>query len=606
MLARAVAAYQAEDTNNEEDETLSFLRRTIRKRFFPILCFGKQGSSSADGEISQRGWHHRTPSQTSSGSSTPPPSYHTSPRTSLYQAIEDADDSDGDETTSPSGIMTPVAKAASLINTDDITSGVRWRYARRGLSLLSLAVDGESALDQDPRFNRKLYLDSIGYMLQGLPNDLTAEEEASVLRALPDRFAMPRTIDSHLDVQVSIQERDKTAGPGRMGQTRQPSMLHRAIAAATFYLIIFLNFILPYVQLGLEKAYRYDRKHQISDRMLVQGISAADAVSRYMVSAAGMVCVMNDGEVGKGIREVALWWLHESMGGLYDGVGQETLAEEVVEIDGINYYTLLEQPTNARKDAPVVLLVHALMSSHRMWDATVKTLTTNGYRTLRYDHIGHNKTSASAKDQTQDFHMDDLTHHAHTIVKARTGHQDLKAVVGCSIGGTIAFRYAQLFSDDVEFIISLCSPGVRAPAAAQDLWAQRIKLFEEDVETGKHELADQTIARWFPGDRREDDAVRAESLGHVLNCSFAGYRALADAIRDYDYEDQIAATGSVKTLVLAGQEDKAADAVMLEDVADKIPGAEFGKFEETGHLPPMQKPEEFGERMMGFLGPAVS
>ncbi|KAK3673360.1 hypothetical protein LTR78_006906 [Recurvomyces mirabilis] len=284
---------------------------------------------------------------------------------------------------------------------------------------------------------------------------------------------------------------------------------------------------------------------------------------------------------------------------------KEIPAEGVVEIDGINYYTLLEQPTNARKDAPVVLLIHALMSSLRMWDATVKTLTTNGYRTIRYDHIGHNKTSAPAKDQTQNFHMDDLTRHAHAIVKARTGEQNLKAVVGCSIGGTIAFRYAQLFSDDVKVIISLCSPGIKAPAAAQDLWAQRIKLFEEDVKTGKHELADQTIARWFPGDRREDDAVRAESLGHVLTCSFAGYRALADTIRDYDYEDQIAAIGKVKTLVLAGEEDKAADAIMLEDVADKIPGAEFGKFEETGHLPPMQRPVEFGKRMMGFLGPAV-
>jgi len=157
----------------------------------------------------------------------------------------------------------------------------------------------------------------------------------------------------------------------------------------------------------------------------------------------------------------------------------------------------------------------------------------------------------------------------------------------------------------VEAIISLCSPGIKAPAAAQDLWAQRIKLFKEDVKSGTHELADQTIARWFPGDRRADDSVRAESLAHVKTCTLPGYTILADAIRDYDYEGQIAEIGKVKTLVLAGEEDKAANAVMLEDVADKIPGAEFMKFEETGHLPPMQKPEGFGEIMMAFLGPAT-
>ncbi|KAK5715876.1 hypothetical protein LTR15_009701 [Elasticomyces elasticus] len=271
-----------------------------------------------------------------------------------------------------------------------------------------------------------------------------------------------------------------------------------------------------------------------------------------------------------------------------------------VELDGINYFTLLEEPTDGNKDAPCILLIHALMSNLHMWDDTATALQKAGYRTLRYDHVGHNNTPPT-KDKHASYHLDDLTRHAHQLVEARTGQPYVKALVGCSIGGSMAFRYASLFPNDVGGIISIASPGLKSPEAAQKLWSERIEQFEEDLKTGESKLCQMTVKRWVPSERPEDDDARKLALQHVKTCSLPGYKVMADSIRGYDYSSMVEEIGKVKMLVVAGDEDQAGRADVLEEVASKIPGAEFVVMKQTGHLPPLQKADAFNEFMLQFL-----
>ena len=285
--------------------------------------------------------------------------------------------------------------------------------------------------------------------------------------------------------------------------------------------------------------------------------------------------------------------------------------EQNVEVEGINYYTLLELPDDQSDTAPCVLLAHALMSNLHMWDATVRTLNAAGFKTLRFDHVGHHNTPPPPPKTTDQrrmsmggplaYHMDDITRHMHQLVKARTGQESVRAVIGCSIGGVLALRYAMMFPKDVEQVISIAAPGIKAFDEKKKLWSQRIQRFEEDQKMGMENLCHETVGRWFPGERPEDETAREESLTHVRSCSIQGYKLLADTIRNYDYEgeeEQVRA----KCLVTGGTEDGAISLSHLKDVAGKIGGAEFVEIEKAGHLPPMQKPEEFGELMLRFLG----
>lgn len=279
---------------------------------------------------------------------------------------------------------------------------------------------------------------------------------------------------------------------------------------------------------------------------------------------------------------------------------------------GINYYSLYELPDSQDEKAPCVLLVHALMSNLNMYDSTVKALHKAGYATLRYDHVGHHNTPPPQSKTTERrmsitgqlaYHMDDLTRHMHQLVKTRTGQTHLKAVIGCSIGGVLALRYAMMFPKDVDMVLSIAAPGMKAAEDKKPLWSQRIKLFEQDQETGEDKLAQATVARWIPGERPEDDAARTECLKHVKTCSLTGYRLLADTIRNYDYMHEMPRYPSkVKTLIGGGTEDGAIDLKVLKDLASGIQGAKFVELEGVGHLPPMQKVGAFNEVMLPFLG----
>ena len=288
------------------------------------------------------------------------------------------------------------------------------------------------------------------------------------------------------------------------------------------------------------------------------------------------------------------------------------MAEKNVDVEGINYYTLYELPDSQDESAPCVLLVHALMSNLNMYDATAKALHAAGYSTLRYDHVGHHNTPPPQHKTTERrmslggqlaYHMDDLTRHMHQLVKERTGKTEIRAVLGCSIGGVLALRYAMMFPKEVDQIISIAGPGggVVAPEAAKKLWSQRIQLFEEDQKNGEDKLCQATVNRWFPGGP-EDDGVRVESLQHVKTCSIQGYKLLADTIRNFDYANDLGKIKNVKCLIGGGTEDGAISLSALEDTASKIDGAQYVELKGAGHLPPMQQPEEFNKLMLSFLG----
>ena len=274
--------------------------------------------------------------------------------------------------------------------------------------------------------------------------------------------------------------------------------------------------------------------------------------------------------------------------------------EKRVKIDSIEYYTLFEEPPGAIRDSPVVLLCHALMSNLHMWDHTIPVLHKAGYSTLRFDHVGHHNTP-SLPEHGKALHMDDITRHMHQIANDVTGQNRIFAVIGCSIGGVLALRYAMMFPDDVTRIVSITAPGITVPEAVKPMWSQRIEQFEQDVRTGADTLCHATVNRWFPGNRTEVDPVRHESLQHVKTCTLPGYKTLADAIRNYDYAAEVSEIQTVKCLIVAGSEDTASSAESLESLSRQIPGAAFVSIQEAGHLPPMHKADEFNRILLAFL-----
>ena len=81
-------------------------------------------------------------------------------------------------------------------------------------------------------------------------------------------------------------------------------------------------------------------------------------------------------------------------------------------------------------DAPVVMLAHGVLTSHKMWEPVVRALTPR-WRVLRYDLRGHGATSSTAPP----YRMEQLAQDAVDLLDVLG--MDRVHFIGTSLGGMI-------------------------------------------------------------------------------------------------------------------------------------------------------------------------
>lgn len=259
-------------------------------------------------------------SRTSTDSETPPPSYRATPRNSTL-LVEYDDDQEEFHSLPPSrpsssGSATPRPPLGAE------ESGIRWRYARHGHVLLETCLREETSFgSREADFNRKLYLDSLAYLLHGLPEQLTEIEVASLQSTLPVSILLHESNQPGVAAGLEL-SRQVSVSSNEPRQRQEPTWLHHVVSSLTLYAVLAISFLLPYLQLLLRQAYAYDRKYRISDQIIAQGWMAADVVGKNTVILANSLCAMNDGQVGMKMRDMGMWWLQGVSGGLYEGVGE--------------------------------------------------------------------------------------------------------------------------------------------------------------------------------------------------------------------------------------------------------------------------------------------
>lgn len=264
-----------------------------------------------------------------------------------------------------------------------------------------------------------------------------------------------------------------------------------------------------------------------------------------------------------------------------------------MDIDGIRFNVLHEgDPAK-----PLVVLCHALMSNLHMWDSTAVALHEAGYSTLRYDHVGHGKSSEPAAGQVGKIHFDTFCHHIHEMVERATPGRAPFGFIGCSMGGVLALRYAILYPGSLTKVVSCDAPGMTSLEVSKALWRERIAIFRDQ---GVEALARATVQRWFP--EPCPAAVRDEALKQNITCTLSGYVTCAEGIMNYDYTSELGRIQEEHVMVLAGENDEAiGPPEILIDVAAKVRGARYVVVKDAGHLPPMDQAEQFERIVIPFL-----
>jgi 3-oxoadipate enol-lactonase len=249
------------------------------------------------------------------------------------------------------------------------------------------------------------------------------------------------------------------------------------------------------------------------------------------------------------------------------------------------------------KDKPLVILSHALMSNLHMWDSTVQALHKAGYSTIRYDHVGHGLTSPPSKEQIGRLHFDDFCRDISRILEAVAPGKTPFAIIGCSMGGVLAIRYATMYPGTLSKVVSCGAPSIDSSQASIPRWQERVETFQS---RGVVALAEATVERWIPEPFPE--GAREKALEMALTCSLEGYRTCADAMVNYSYSPELSKIQTEGVVVLIGDKDNSIGPKALSmELAASIKGARFVELRDCGHVAPIHRSEEFEKLLVDFL-----
>lgn len=177
---------------------------------------------------------------------------------------------------------------------------------RSGINLLEAMV--AEAQDPDTRsraFARQQYVNSVAYILQGLPQDLNDHEAAALGNALP----------------TPLQEPSMKSGEPTKERSPKPSSLpRRVLAAGIVQLFLLCQIFLPYIQLCLKSAYEYNQAHRITERALAASASTFDSIGKKAIELLGGILRSGNGRGVEIVAALSLWWVTEISNGIYDGV----------------------------------------------------------------------------------------------------------------------------------------------------------------------------------------------------------------------------------------------------------------------------------------------
>jgi 3-oxoadipate enol-lactonase/4-carboxymuconolactone decarboxylase len=221
-----------------------------------------------------------------------------------------------------------------------------------------------------------------------------------------------------------------------------------------------------------------------------------------------------------------------------------------------------------------------------MWNAQVRALA-DRYRCLRYDTRGHGRSPVVDREANIEDLSGDLAGLLDALGIGRAH------VAGLSLGGMTAQSFAARFPERTESLTVMATSSYLPHG-----WAERIEAVRRE---GMGAIADAVLARWFTPPFREAQPAQVAALrDRFLAMDPAGYAACCAAIRDLDLRGSNAAI-TAPTLIIAGADDPATPVSMMEEMRDRIPGAELVVVPQAAHILTVEQPEAVNGYLAAFL-----
>jgi pimeloyl-ACP methyl ester carboxylesterase len=239
---------------------------------------------------------------------------------------------------------------------------------------------------------------------------------------------------------------------------------------------------------------------------------------------------------------------------------------------------------------PVVVLVHGLGSRKEDWLPVLEPLSQK-YRLLVPDQIGFGKSEKPLLDYSVQTYVDFLNEFLRQLKVERS------SLVGESLGGWISALYTVELGDGahlipVEKLVLVDAAGLKQDAAIPNLNPSSLAAMRGVMEAVFYDTS------WL-----NEDALRKIFTDKLsVHDSYTVRSFLGNPMIVTERVDDRLAKIKTPTLVVWGKQDKLIPMAMGERYAAGIAGAKLVSFDKCGHVPPIEKTEEFVAAVMAFLG----
>lgn len=242
------------------------------------------------------------------------------------------------------------------------------------------------------------------------------------------------------------------------------------------------------------------------------------------------------------------------------------------------------------EDGPIVMMSHAMGTSHRLWDNQVPDLA-DRFRVLRYDWRGHGDTDAPDGAYTLD-----------QFVADAIGLMDALALekvhwVGISTGGMIGQGLGIEHPERIASL-ALCNTTSQASQDYKDWVDERQAKAREH---GMGPIWKMTERRWFTDAFADAAGPDYQAVRDVfVRTPVPGYIGATSATANLDYQDRLHLIAA-PTLLLAAGDDPAIPPEHSQDIQERIAGSTLVVIPGQRHFSNVEVPEQFNPPLRAFL-----
>ncbi|USZ50327.1 alpha/beta fold hydrolase [Halomonas sp. DN3] len=238
---------------------------------------------------------------------------------------------------------------------------------------------------------------------------------------------------------------------------------------------------------------------------------------------------------------------------------------------------------------PLVVLAHPLGMSQAVWDDVLPALLPR-YRVLTWDLPGHGASQAWGDGPITPAELA-----KEAIVLADHAGAGRFHFVGTSIGGVVG---QQLISEHGERLLSAALTNTGAVIGTSELWTTRAERVRRE---GLAAMSGEIVPRWFaPACFDAEPALKAGWCTQMGRGDDESYALLCEMLGRDTFTGKLSGKG-VKVQLFGGSEDLATPPATLEALAAECDGAPLEVLEGVGHVPSVEAPSRFAEKLLAVM-----